>query len=53
MKLVWAQYVLDDRDAIFRYIEKENPRAAAHVDERLFVVRAVFLSFLKVDVPAG
>ncbi|CDM60681.1 MULTISPECIES: type II toxin-antitoxin system mRNA interferase toxin, RelE/StbE family [Rhizobium] len=38
MKLVWAQYALDDRDAIFSYIEKENPRAAAHVDEA--IVRA-------------
>jgi toxin ParE1/3/4 len=38
MKLVWAQYALDDRDTIFSYIETENPRAAAHVDEE--IVRA-------------
>lgn len=39
MRLVWAQYALDDRDAIFSYIESENPRAAVHVDEE--IVRAV------------
>lgn len=38
MKLVWAQYALDDRDTIFSYIETDNPRAAAHVDEE--IVRA-------------
>lgn len=35
MRLVWAQYALDDRDTIFSYIEKENPRAAVHVDEEI------------------
>ncbi|MQX67809.1 type II toxin-antitoxin system RelE/ParE family toxin [Sinorhizobium meliloti] len=35
MKLVWARYALDDRDAIFSYIERENPRAAVHVDEEV------------------
>ena len=39
MRLVWAQYALDDRDAIFSYIESENPRAAVHVDEE--IARAV------------
>lgn len=39
MRLVWAQYALDDRDAIFNYIESENPKAAVHVDEE--IVRAV------------
>jgi plasmid stabilization system protein ParE len=29
MRLVWAQYALDDRETIFSYIERENPRAAA------------------------
>ncbi|MBP1886646.1 hypothetical protein J2Z50_004949 [Ensifer mexicanus] len=33
MRLAWAQYALDDRDAIFSYIESENPKAAVHVDE--------------------
>jgi len=35
MRLVWAQFALDDRDAIFSHIEKENPRAAAHLDEEI------------------
>ncbi|MCA1407785.1 type II toxin-antitoxin system RelE/ParE family toxin [Ensifer sp. IC3342] len=39
MRLVWAQYALDDRETIFSYIERENPRAAVHVDEE--IVRAV------------
>ncbi|WP_429810150.1 type II toxin-antitoxin system RelE/ParE family toxin [Ensifer sp. B1-9] len=28
MRLVWAQYALDGRDAIFTYIENENPKVA-------------------------
>ncbi|NOV21549.1 type II toxin-antitoxin system RelE/ParE family toxin [Ensifer adhaerens] len=39
MRLVWTQFELDDRDAIFSYIESENPRAAVHVDEE--ITRAV------------
>jgi addiction module RelE/StbE family toxin len=39
MRLVWAQYALDDRDDIFSYIESENPNAAGHVDEE--IARAV------------
>jgi plasmid stabilization system protein ParE len=38
MKLIWARYALDDRETIFSYIERENPRAAVHVDEE--IVRA-------------
>jgi toxin ParE1/3/4 len=38
MRLVWAQYALDDRDTIFSHIERENPKAAIHVDEE--IVRA-------------
>ncbi len=39
MRLFWAQYALDDRNAIFTYIESENPNAAVHVDEE--IARAV------------
>ncbi|RVJ06858.1 type II toxin-antitoxin system RelE/ParE family toxin [Sinorhizobium meliloti] len=35
MRLVSARYALDDRDTIFSYIERENPRAAVHVDEEI------------------
>jgi toxin ParE1/3/4 len=35
LKLVWARYALADRDDIFSYVEAENPRAAAEIDERI------------------
>ncbi|TBY51503.1 type II toxin-antitoxin system RelE/ParE family toxin [Rhizobium leguminosarum bv. viciae] len=35
MKLTWSAFALSDRDAIFTYIEAENPSAAILVDERL------------------
>lgn len=38
MRLVRAQYALDDRDTVFSHIERENPKAAVHVDEE--IVRA-------------
>ncbi len=38
MRLVRAQFALDDRDTIFSYIEKESLTAAVFVDEE--IVRA-------------
>ncbi len=35
MKLKWAVYAIEDRAAIFDYIEADNPRAAATVDDRI------------------
>lgn len=35
MKLTWSAFALSDRDAIFTYIELENPSAAILVDERI------------------
>ncbi len=35
MKLEWAVYAIEDRVAIFDYIETDNPRAAATVDDRI------------------
>ncbi len=35
MKLVWSPYAPSDREAIFSYIEADNPRAAIHVDEQI------------------
>lgn len=35
MKLTWSAFALADRDAIFTYIEAENPAAAILVDERI------------------
>ena len=33
--LAWSAFALSDRDAIFTYIESENPSAAILVDERI------------------
>ena len=35
MKLVWAQFALDDREAVFSHIERENSSAAAHIDDEI------------------
>ena len=35
MKLVWTQEASADRDAIYGYIEADNPRAALALDERI------------------
>ncbi|WP_060640642.1 MULTISPECIES: type II toxin-antitoxin system mRNA interferase toxin, RelE/StbE family [Rhizobium/Agrobacterium group] len=35
MRLTWSAFALSDRDAIFTYIESENPSAAILVDERI------------------
>lgn len=35
MKLEWAVYAVEDRVAIFEYIEADNPRAAVAVDDRI------------------
>ncbi len=34
MRLVWTEPALADRNAIYDYIEPENPRAAASLDNR-------------------
>jgi plasmid stabilization system protein ParE len=33
MKLVWTNSALEDRRTIYDYIDAENPRAAAELDE--------------------
>jgi addiction module RelE/StbE family toxin len=35
MKLVWGRYALEDRRAIFSYLEARNPSAAADMDEMI------------------
>lgn len=37
MKLTWSAFALSDRDAIFTFIEADNPSAAVLVDERIVV----------------
>jgi addiction module RelE/StbE family toxin len=33
MKVIWSREATEDRDAIFDYIEADNPHAAARMDE--------------------
>jgi len=35
MPLEWSVFALADRNAIFDYVDEENPRAAITVDERI------------------
>ncbi|MDR6758674.1 addiction module RelE/StbE family toxin [Mycoplana sp. BE70] len=35
MKLTWSAFALSDRDAVFTYIEADNPSAAILIDERI------------------
>lgn len=35
MNLKWSHYAQSDRDRIYDYIDRENPRAAILVDERI------------------
>lgn len=52
MRLVWSPFALADRDEIFSYIEADNPKAAAEIDER--IASAMHrLGFRKAAGPAG
>ncbi|USX11029.1 type II toxin-antitoxin system RelE/ParE family toxin [Paraburkholderia fungorum] len=35
MRLEWSAFAIEDRDAIFDYIEEDRPRAAVVVDDRI------------------
>lgn len=35
MRLFWTSEAIEDRQAIYDYIEIDNPRAAIHLDEQL------------------
>ncbi|TAL87981.1 MAG: type II toxin-antitoxin system RelE/ParE family toxin [Rhodanobacter sp.] len=35
MRLEWSAYAIEDRVAIFEYIEADNPQAAVTVDDRI------------------
>lgn len=45
MRLVWARFALADRDEIFSYIEADNPRAAAEIDERIVAAARRLVEF--------
>lgn len=45
MRLEWSHGARDDRDAIFDYIEAENPRAAVVTDDRIREAVEILLRF--------
>lgn len=45
MILVWSRFALADRDQIFTHIETDNPRAAAHIDERIVLSARRLMEF--------
>lgn len=45
MKLTWSAFALSDRDAIFTYIEADNPAAAVLIDERIAAAARRLLDF--------
>lgn len=45
MKLTWSAFALSDRDAIFTYIEADNPSAAVLVDERIVAALRRLIDF--------
>lgn len=45
MKLTWSAFALSDRDAIFTFIEAENPSSAILVDERIVAAAHRLIDF--------
>ncbi|MBO1027460.1 MULTISPECIES: type II toxin-antitoxin system RelE/ParE family toxin [Brucella] len=45
MKLTWSAFALSDRDAIFTFIEAENPSSAIMVDERIVAAARRLVDF--------
>ncbi|ARO34218.1 toxin-antitoxin system toxin RelE/ParE family protein (plasmid) [Rhizobium sp. NXC14] len=45
MKLTWSAFALSDRDAIFTYIEADNPLAAIMIDERIVAATRRLVDF--------
>lgn len=35
MRIVWSLFAIEDREAIFAYIEADSPRAAARIDDQI------------------
>lgn len=52
MKLTWSAFALSDRDAIFTYIEADNPSAAILVDERIVAAVRRLIDFPRAVVLA-
>ena len=45
MRLEWSPFAIEDRDAIFDYIEQDSPHAAVLVDDRIRVQVRQLLQF--------
>jgi addiction module RelE/StbE family toxin len=45
VKLTWSAFALSDRDAIFTYIEADNPSAAVMIDERIMAATRRLIDF--------
>jgi toxin ParE1/3/4 len=45
VRLTWSAFALSDRDAIFTYIEADNPAAAVLIDERIIAAARRSLDF--------
>jgi len=45
VKLTWSAFALSDRDAIFTYIETDNPSAAILIDERIVAATRRLIDF--------
>ncbi|MEM5387854.1 type II toxin-antitoxin system RelE/ParE family toxin [Paraburkholderia phymatum] len=51
MRLEWSAYAIEDRDAIFDYIEEDSPHAAVVVDDRIRVQVRQLLQFPETGRP--
>ena len=45
VKLIWSAFALSDRDAIFTFIEADNPSSAIMVDERIVAAARRLIDF--------
>jgi len=45
VKLTWSAFALSDRDAIFSFIEADNPSAAILVDEKIVAAARRLIDF--------
>lgn len=45
MRLTWSAFALSDRDAIFTYIETDNPAAGVLIDEQIVARSRRLLDF--------
>ncbi|MEZ0605813.1 type II toxin-antitoxin system RelE/ParE family toxin [Paraburkholderia sp. IW21] len=51
MRLEWSAFAMEDRDAIFDYIEEDSPHAAVVVDDRIRMQVRQLLQFPETGRP--